>query len=693
MSKTSSALQDLKKAVQNDDAVPGAKALRDLIAMEPTRWRELILIGGVLPDPSTKRCRSAIDALLRCATDPSLPSLPLEPLQDILSLAGDVVVCMEVFEDIRERLENSEALADPLKLVVRLCAFVESQVYIAEGKSLPQDGGSLDLDSLLRSTFETPNGGARVNVVAAVEELVETVELVLRYAQHRSTSVGPTASSLEGIISPYHDPDFEYLLILANAWRLHQELWALIKYLGWRSQPHPNGVLLFTPPDDEEFWRLEVGKVRTGRQQLEVLVPEQSRASMRAGDTPGRVLQIARTLSLPSSVHDTWNATVDIGILKQACSPSTYSILAESAIAKFHYGPALRELKFGGRSTVTAEVWLRVAGVLRVISSVIREAVRGSIEELDGHGCLSANIRTSLDALSRTVGEALGMGPLEAREAIDVFIFDATRKHLEIWDQPLIRLDASDVLIVPTLVMTSDPTRAIENILAQWGGDHGVRGKAFELEVADVFRHVTPHVATDVCFAASDREVEFDVAVWWQGYLVLAEAKCVKSIHGAADTYRARADILEAIDQLERRRRIVGDEWSKFRASAPKLSLPESAPELGRIVCIVVSNEAQFSTWEDRGIIVTDYRCLRRFFSDPSLRAVAVTESGVEVGEPLGVIHTESLSALGLRRYLAAPRQVRDVRERLRPGWLRLPRMSEQSPCIAVLTSEYGVTE
>lgn len=99
------------------------------------------------------------------------------------------------------------------------------------------------------------------------------------------------------------------------------------------------------------------------------------------------------------------------------------------------------------------------------------------------------------------------------------------------------------------------------------------------------------------------------------------EAKCLKSVHSAADECRARTEIDEAIEQLVRRRKLTVSDWDKLRAESKKLQLPATPPSEEEIICIAISNITHFTGMKRDDVFVTDTYSFLRFFGKEYVEA------------------------------------------------------------------------
>jgi len=157
------------------------------------------------------------------------------------------------------------------------------------------------------------------------------------------------------------------------------------------------------------------------------------------------------------------------------------------------------------------------------------------------------------------------------------------------------------------------------------------------------------------------RQINYDAIAWWQNYLLLLEAKCVKTAFDGADDFSTRSAVEKSIEQLIRRRDSLVDYWPTLRQLTSQLGLPDHPPSLDRVLCISVTNSMRFNGLTRDGVICTDDLCLLKYFGE------AQTPVYEQSGEKIAIVgyaqsrRHERKDPRGLFEYLRDPPQVKSL--------------------------------
>jgi hypothetical protein len=260
---------------------------------------------------------------------------------------------------------------------------------------------------------------------------------------------------------------------------------------------------------------------------------------------------------------------------------------------------------------------------------------------------------------------------------------------LEVWDTPLIPVDAETVLLVPAVIGSGSPVRAIENIIAQWDEDlFKKRGKILEKRIKEIFSALPGvQVQNPVIFCQPDgKEVECDVVVWWGSHLFLIESKCTKSIYSPADAHRARNRVEEAVDQLNIRLEAIEAYWTEFKAAANQLSLPEEPLRREDIELIAATNVTQFTGQYTADVKVIDEFIIDRFFGP---KDITISDGFRDLGVVEHIRHSTRPTAEEFISYISYPPQIDLVKDHLQVEPVWLPLIKESDPAIGFLDTSY----
>lgn len=668
------ALLDQALIAGNESAVTAA--LRDLITNQGS-WRQGVVhletfssaaSPNADPEQISQRCRLLFRALQSVASSGIVGSADLQWLTTLLLITARSTA---TFAKLRKALSSLSFFHDSLSTqTFRLGVLLENQNRLCY--RLAAKHGTINDTyhpyAVLDHHVPTRTGG-NASLLGAYEELVDAIELVLRFA-HYSASPTTRAGALVPR-DPFSDPDLERTIVAAGIWHAANDTLGAVKYANWQTHEFSLNHACYAPQDHGEYVRHRVGDIR--EQAIAAQFHAQALRPLELHQRHQAILEIAQVIEYPS-VGETWNGRYppDLGVLIR--EEKTFSSLAESWISFRHYEPFARSAKLykrhGGWTT-----WLTARAALNILADVFSFCTKAPGTEEDGDDWCRHVVVVKKSDLIAVVCEA-GVAKQAADFAVSSMVFDQKRKSLELYDQPLLPLEDDRVLMVPSLLGVASPTRALENAISQWTPTATTtRGFPFEKDIlADIEELGFGAVVKGV--ELSDEEgkpVEYDLIWWWDSHLFLIEAKCVHSVHSFADYASAKSNIEYGMTQLRRRRQVAKARWDQLRSMASQLQLPSDCPSDDAIVCVVLTNVMCFTTWKTKdGIIVTDDVCFRRYFGDS---AIVAYRRGVTIGEEhaaqLGHIRSSLPCPLDFVAYLADPPQCRTVLERLEPKMVK----------------------
>lgn len=679
-------LEMVHQSLEGDDPDRLARALNQLMRSEPNRWHRLLLIGGVIPDPDTKDLRARLSRLLRGVQ--SLLELEglNQPIEDLTRTFWALLMIQARLEAIKTELGKLQFTnATQTTKLYRLTAFLEDQARLIDEKAHAADAVVRvhDPTCSVVSTVSNRFDDSRVSLVQVFEGSCELIELIIRYVLH--TGRGKSPGVLDVSADPYHDSDFQKLLGLGALWKQLLDLWGLIKYSGWLFVGENDGYDCFVPPERVEFLRKGESEIREQLFLAEAYLPELLRCDT-FSNGPDRIEHLARSIVVPQP-GECWDGNLNVALLRDTLSWTHFDRLDDLMLQGRHYQPVLDRIVVDASvPEVTWQVWLRVYRATQVIAQALTCAIAQQVHPESADACLRQAIAVYRQRLADLVSQACGFDRTLCAAAVNLLVFDPRRKQLEIWDQPLIPLDAERFLMPLRVILSAHPAQAAEHFLEMDGGTaFSKRGHPFEKYIADLFSEApTAQAKPGVRVVTADgSELEFDVLVFWCGFLLLLETKCLKSVHSPADECRAHDEVEEAIRQLQRRRGKLAECWEQILAAAPELELPKAPPPADRVLCIAVTNLFRFSALQRDGIVVTDDLCLNRFFGSPDVRKLALgLGRRIDFGPVERIRPSDEPLPDELMAYLMDPPQMKRVRPGLRIAKHCIPGLGEHRPIL-----------
>lgn len=224
----------------------------------------------------------------------------------------------------------------------------------------------------------------------------------------------------------------------------------------------------------------------------------------------------------------------------------------------------------------------------------------------------------------------------KAKKLIKCFVFDKEiakkKKYGDVFARPLICVGSEMILLSESLVEQINLDRNIE-VLLEWNDVNlAPMGKNLEHKMIDELKNV-PELSVNsgtIDFLAYDgKNVEFDFIALLDDYIVIMEMKSVLQPYDDDELYRRHMPISEGVEQVLRRAKIIQKDWDKFKEKCD-ITLPDEPYDENHIIKVVCSDISDFTGLEENGVILTDDATVIKYFTNPYVRGVKQTPSGVE---------------------------------------------------------------
>jgi len=660
-------IQAIRQAITQNNGKALAEGLESLFAASPERWRAEIALKARWPHPNGGeehlKFREALILAFKQLDESGAPAEILELLFAWQDFNARYVL-------FRRALRRLEFVGVPIETQIwRLCGFLEHQFFYVLSQNFAgrEKEEIYDPLSLLHPEVTPLPGGAQVSLLDVIESQADSLDLILRLLLRTSPPIGAPESFIP--LSPFHDPEFSQLFNYAGYWKLLDYLWECILYRGWRARLAPSRLVL-EPEDVGAFIR------REALFQREILFPAELMGHLSGiiRATPERP-HLVSTVKLPEP-GKVWDCELDTSILRQLLSRRPSKLLAGAYIQERHYGSIVEHLKIGNEEEINWPTWQEARVFLEILGELVRDStLRQGRNPASAEGCLAAVILTSRTSLANSLAETTGWELSKSSAVLDTLLFDPKRRGLDIYVQPLIPMGGDLVFLVPALVSSHNPVRALEGLIKVYAPEGLMdRGRAFEDALAESIREILGvPVATRI--KALDKKknwVEFDLLFYWQGELFLLESKCLYSISGPYDEFRAWHAVEQGVAQLETRRGVLTEVWDQIVERYPQ-GFPADCPRTVHL--IAVSNLLCFSGLSVGEVIIADDLSLLRYFHSRTLHLQSFTEgSSSTLSER--ELFAEERSPESFCRYLRELPQFRFLLEKTTSAISKLPEIA-----------------
>lgn len=690
MYQVSQLIKFIKEAYSTRDTKRLGELLVSLIEQEPLKWMALLYMENIIPRPLSKNFMSGVGILAEAIqTSLQFDQFKVEHFRNMFLPLLSIHTGLNSIVQSLEKLNVWENKG--IRTIYRVSAFLEDQYRISQSQMNIEIGerGYLNSENFLNDNIHTLMDDGKSSRSAGYEANCENLQLILAHALQKYQE--DFYGDIENCKSVYEDDDFSKLIVLASLWIKYDILWENVIFQGWYplALRESKDVNIYVPQDKEEFIRSEVGIIRKQEMLYEIAAGSLSPIY---SDTSEKIKSLAHSITLPA-IGKAWNCEIDIPILRENFLMTLGLIYAEYEIYRYHYDGIAKDIRLGSHNdAITWEIYQKVLQVFRLISKAFNLAVEEKIEEINSSREFFRIIVIEKSKLAEVLQKTLGLESDEANSALNSIIFSPAYKNIEIWDCPLIEIDKERILFVPALIEMGSPARAMENIITQWNPDlFSKRGKILENRLKEFLQEHHINAQGPITFSSSTgSRIECDLVTYWEGYLILVEAKCTKDVFSSVDFFRAKRHIEDAISQLDYRKKQILENWEAFRLAATHLALPESLISPQKIKLIAVTNVLNFTSWKHNDVIVTDEFCFKRFFGDANVEAVLGSNKGHENVGMVGRIRKHVRPTAGeFFVYLENPPQVEAIKKCLTLETIPMPIINEQDAKMGMIYSIY----
>ncbi len=525
----------LKKQLENNEINKAAETLIQIHDKYKEKWLTSIKLNGVFPEPISHKFSSRILGYLLKTLQKMWTDRPdINFQEEVVELIHSILVLHLKIEQINQHLNASEFfMFDPVKQMQMLFVFIEDQSRLGQAillKSFEKKGKFTGID-LIKSSFDNPLTGDSVSIVDNHENLVDAVDLILRYIYWKHEKVD---GEHHDNVSPYNLKQFRLLLELAVIRNAIDIIWQNTKYREWKCIARDKSFY-FMPCDSDAFVKENAAVDR-----YRLYVNELS-SQARYGELSDSINLFSKIISeIKVNISAApWDLDVNVSQLQELLSlPMPRDIVTEKLFDEF-YKENIADLLFGPPSMhVRGGDLLLATKYLYILASIYQNNSWPVADQKDAKAydvlIPTIKIKTLIDLLSK----ACNWPEARCENALELLFFNVNYAKLDLSLQPLTRIGNGYCLLIPIISLSINIVRLFESHMLQWNISLKDRGKLFEKEVRDRIADLNiPVISSSICFKASDnKDVEYDVIAWFKNYLVLIEAKCLCTPYSPIDS-------------------------------------------------------------------------------------------------------------------------------------------------------------
>lgn len=674
----------IRLALAANDASQLAKAIEALIEEAPGQWVDELLWMKEFPTP--------VAHSPKLDTIHTLVSVAVSLLQSTRISAEDRVRLLGLATATGDLSERALAIADllgelqlrPSKEQILYALAVSAQEFASMAHTMmvthATRGAALNHIAMLESCARTTFGDTPVAPDVAWNAHSEAVATAAKYVLWKlQDEPWPTTFTFETSSLSLLDD----MLPLAQLWNTIKGAWEQVRFCNWSA--YADDISVVYHPLDEERYRVDyVGQLRREQWISDLtLGPTYTRnLAQRQADRLRQIEGLAATTRNHSESAD-WLSNVNIVSFRKIVASSLYPEMIDLLLTDRHAQTLKAEVALPASGhTIGWDEVARIATALRELASLAAtESGRGENEIASGGGPKALRVMPS-DQLQTFLANVCDVTPVICRDVVSYLTLKTGESDFDAFATGLWPIGLNAVLMLPSLVLAGEPLRLLEHCVTASSGRFEIRSTSFQHAIADEFRRNGVEGVDEgvKLWALGQIVAEADVVVHWQGFLFVIEAKCLRSVGSAADSYRAYKTLTEGASQARRYVDLLPCHWDQFKERSQLPNLPPSATDL-TLVPIVVSTLFAYSGLSLSGVPILDDALLRIFFDSAFATVVTADSHGAKHVAPIARIRQPGgPTASAFAAYASDPAPVRMFRDNVSLQPTAIPGMRDGQP-------------
>lgn len=493
-----------------------------------------------------------------------------------------------------------------------------------ENKEIKKKGFLTGMESSISNKRTNTNPNMLVSYEDHFEGILEAYDILIRYLYKENKDYKNKTIPEHGNIAHIRIPSLELITHISIQRNLLIKTWEKFKYSQWivvKQKNNMQDAYIFMPKFEEEYKEHIIA--RTRRQYTLLL-------NFNKTNNRGNILESNKIISKISNEIDKDEIKTLFSINKEDyfCAVEIYREMVNAYKANMH--PYYLELNIDG---LRVEDIFKVFELLHVLGECYKEAIYKEFNQEDETWYKYLCPIVPINYLIESLVDYYGFTKEYSLRLIDWFTFEPTIKgEGDVFSRPLILVNLDYIVFCPILMKQMNLERIIEMLLSNFKVNIARIGTDFENRIKLIlsyFSGIEVNTSKIDFFASDGRDIEFDFIGTFDNHLLLWEFKAMTVPYSDKKHLECKKTIMEGIDQIKRRSRIIKTDWKKIKELA-NIELPEEPFKDDKIIKLVGTNIFDFTTLvygED--IRVVDESTLFKFFVSPEVKVMSLNDKKV----------------------------------------------------------------
>lgn len=600
------------------------------------KFRSNLLISGCLPEPFSFDYESKvhiIDEFYRvCKVCESVLAERLENdakqfKQMYRKLLKTVLLLREHNKNNIKYLTDVGLFSLPLSVQLsKICIFLENQDRLADKIVNSERRNNQYYNVLERDVARLNSDHGYISVTDNIEAGIEMADKLFRYMYYLDgKKIQNDEDYIEdGLgISPYNDPLFEKMGLLAQHRIQIEHIWELVKYRDWDFEVirlEDDERAFYYTPNDKRHFKLERSAIERYRYRESNNVSKVlSDSSQQIRNSLNYIDYLSKMINLDHFEDSLFLLPLDM--LKE--SMLSFNIFQIPALMELDYiidDEFLENTKIGKNKIISISELLSGIEFLQTIARIYSQKSHDGFDDHNTSLYKYLAPRIKIESIEALFAKIYPLLRDKVKELFRMLTFKPN-SELDLFSQPLVYINNETIIFVPSIIEQMNVSRIIELHLSDQIIDVSVKGTNYEIDTISSLKksNVIKVNTTHVEFEAYDgKTVQFDLIAKFENKILLVEMKCLSRPYSSKELKNKETEIDKGIAQVKRRADILMHEWDKVR-SLVNINLPEEQPKKEDILMLVCTNIFDFTGKVKDGVTIIDDSSLVKFFVSPEI--------------------------------------------------------------------------
>jgi hypothetical protein len=621
-------IEELKYYINKKWPIRSSEIMHKIYEEHKSGFRKALLISNCIPDPLNPKYNKDTHEFI-CEVINRTYTINKEAEKEFLNELKEIYFTINAL--YYNNTSNSRLLfkSDFSKYIlseqIRMCLIMlqdQSRIMTKKLTEKRKKNAFLTgMEIVVSDQKATDNPNVKMSHLDNYEGLVESLDMLFRYLYYsKGKELKLEYAPKHGDIHYFDEKSIQLVVNLATLRNVYVETWEKFKYSNWKSsiaKEKGKNIYVFQPRDKESYRRKLIAQLRRNYIQIKSNLDSVTEATRKESEKD--IEKIKSKIDI-----DNFKTVLDWGI-------EEYSLL------KIYYNVYLKQYdvdnfmiyeKFSFDDLTIKDI-SNVSTYLRIVSELYKKSLDEIFNENDYSTYKYIVPILEVNIMIQHFSKLYDIDFENAKKIFSCLLFDNTvNGSTDLFCRPLVKLSKNEIAFCPSLIEQMNTERIIEKLLKNNSVNIASIGDAFEFkirQVLDIFSNVEVNTSKVEFKAFDGRDVEFDFIGLFDDYLLLWEFKATTSSYTDIELFDSFKSIKYGIKQIERRSKVIKEDWDKIRELA-NIELPEDPITEDKIIKIVGTNVLDYTGFKKNDIRIFDESTLLKFFVNPEVDAISIPD-------------------------------------------------------------------